>query len=147
LWEEAERYYFRDVSQKEFRTPVSLYVTLKENEFHLIQLSKPTTPKAILDQLKMVSKVIIAAHFIPNWTPETTTTRINHEKEDSSSIVWELNRPLESGGLLSFIDFDSSLGQSIFWHSSAHVLGQVIPRSFSIIYSLNIFCFFIIKTL
>lgn len=38
--------------------------------------------------------------------------------------LWDLVRPLEGDTKLEFFDFDTDEGKRVFWHSSAHVLGE-----------------------
>ncbi|EGV64598.1 threonyl-tRNA synthetase [Yamadazyma tenuis] len=38
--------------------------------------------------------------------------------------LWDLSRPLEDDVALEFLDFDHPEGKQVFWHSSAHVLGE-----------------------
>ena len=38
--------------------------------------------------------------------------------------LWDLDRPLEYDCKLSYLPFTSSEGRNVFWHSSAHVLGE-----------------------
>lgn len=38
--------------------------------------------------------------------------------------LWDLMRPLEGDCNLNFLDFDHPEGKQVFWHSSAHVLGE-----------------------
>lgn len=38
--------------------------------------------------------------------------------------LWDLTRPLEESCTLEFLDFDHPEGKRVFWHSSAHVLGE-----------------------
>lgn len=48
--------------------------------------------------------------------------------------LWDLNRPLESSVSLALLDFDSPdndyEARQVFWHSSAHVLGEACERSY-----------------
>lgn len=48
--------------------------------------------------------------------------------------LWDLNRPLEASVDLALLDFDSPdndyEARQVFWHSSAHVLGEACERSF-----------------
>ncbi|KAL9024404.1 MAG: hypothetical protein Q9196_006540 [Gyalolechia fulgens] len=55
------------------------------------------------------------------------------DKDISSDVVvakvdgrelWDLDRPLERGCRVSYIPFTSPEGRNVFWHSSAHVLGE-----------------------
>ncbi|CDR44075.1 CYFA0S13e02894g1_1 [Cyberlindnera fabianii] len=38
--------------------------------------------------------------------------------------LWDLERPLEKDAVLEFFDFETEEGRRVFWHSSAHVLGE-----------------------
>lgn len=38
--------------------------------------------------------------------------------------LWDLERPFESDSTLEFLDFNHPEGKAVFWHSSAHVLGE-----------------------
>lgn len=48
--------------------------------------------------------------------------------------LWDLTRPLESSVELALLDFDSPQNdyeaRQVFWHSSAHVLGEACERSY-----------------
>ena len=48
--------------------------------------------------------------------------------------LWDLNRPLETSCSLALLDFDSPENnyeaRQVFWHSSAHVLGESCERRF-----------------
>ncbi|XP_023320102.1 threonine--tRNA ligase, cytoplasmic isoform X3 [Eurytemora carolleeae] len=42
--------------------------------------------------------------------------------------LWDLDRPLEKDVKLELVKFDDEEGQAVFWHSSAHVLGEAMER-------------------
>ncbi|KAI3617662.1 hypothetical protein CBS9595_003571 [Malassezia furfur] len=44
--------------------------------------------------------------------------------------LWDLERPFEGDATLEFFDFESPEGRRVFWHSSAHVLGEAAERHF-----------------
>ena len=44
--------------------------------------------------------------------------------------VWDLDRPFESECKLELIKFDDDEGKAVFWHSSAHVLGEAMERCY-----------------
>jgi threonyl-tRNA synthetase len=65
-------------------------------------------------------------------------------KEISSSVViakidgrelWDLNRPLERDCKVSYLPFDSPEGKEVFWHSSAHALGEACECEFGCLLS------------
>ncbi|CAH0481711.1 unnamed protein product [Peronospora belbahrii] len=48
----------------------------------------------------------------------------------SEDKLLDLCMPLERSGSLQLLDFSSEEGQSVFWHSSAHVLGQALEDKY-----------------
>ena len=44
--------------------------------------------------------------------------------------LWDLERPLEKSCKMELLDFDSDEGKKVFWHSSAHILGEAAERRF-----------------
>lgn len=42
--------------------------------------------------------------------------------------VWDLDRVLEGDCKLQLLKFDDEEGQAVFWHSSAHILGEAMER-------------------
>ena len=43
-------------------------------------------------------------------------------------VAWDLDRPLEKSCSLALIKFTDEEGQAVFWHSSAHILGEAMER-------------------
>ncbi|XP_029019500.1 threonine--tRNA ligase 1, cytoplasmic [Betta splendens] len=42
--------------------------------------------------------------------------------------VWDLDRPLEDDCSLVFLKFDDEEAQAVYWHSSAHILGEAMEK-------------------
>lgn len=42
--------------------------------------------------------------------------------------LWDLERPLEESCSIQLLKFDDEEAQSVFWHSTAHVLGEAMER-------------------
>lgn len=66
------------------------------------------------------------------------------DKEVSSDVVvakvnakelWDLDRPLEYGCRVSYVPFTSPEGRNVFWHSSAHVLGEAAECQYNCLLS------------
>lgn len=49
--------------------------------------------------------------------------------------LWDLDRPLEYDCRISYIPFASAEGRNVFWHSSAHVLGEAAECHFQCLLS------------
>lgn len=66
------------------------------------------------------------------------------DKDISSDVViakvdgkqlWDLDRPLEYACRVSYVPFSSPEGRNVFWHSSAHVLGEAAECQFNCLLS------------
>lgn len=56
----------------------------------------------------------------------TVVARLNRDDEQ----LWDLERPLEASCTLELLSFEDELGKKVFWHSSAHILGEASERRF-----------------
>lgn len=45
-----------------------------------------------------------------------------------NGVLWDMDRPLESDCKLELLKFDDPDAQQVFWHSSAHILGEAMER-------------------
>lgn len=45
-----------------------------------------------------------------------------------NGVLWDLDRPLEEDCNLELLKFDDPEAQSVFWHSTAHILGEALER-------------------
>lgn len=56
----------------------------------------------------------------------TVVARLDGDNEK----LWDLDRPFEASCKLELLDFNDPTGKMVFWHSSAHVLGEACERRF-----------------
>lgn len=47
-----------------------------------------------------------------------------------NGVLWDMCRPLEGDCEIKLFTFDSDEGRDTFWHSSAHILGQSLERTY-----------------
>ena len=74
-----------------------------------------------------------------SWTttPYDVASGISKGLADNSvvakvnGVLWDLDRPLESSCTLALLKFDDDEGQFVFWHSSAHILGEAMERVYA----------------
>ena len=58
-----------------------------------------------------------------------------------NGVLWDMTRPLEGDCELKLFTFESDEGRDTFWHSSAHILGQVqLPFVYSFLHLILAFC-------
>ncbi|KAG0687716.1 threonyl-tRNA synthetase [Pichia californica] len=63
------------------------------------------------------SPLDIAKEIGKSFADRQVISKVNGE-------LWDLERPLEKDASLEFLDFEHPEGKAVFWHSSAHVLGE-----------------------
>ncbi|KAB0401706.1 hypothetical protein E2I00_018871 [Balaenoptera physalus] len=65
-------------------------------------------------------------------TPYRVAAEISQELAESTVIakvngeLWDLDRPLEGDSTLELLMFEDKEAQAVYWHSSAHVLGEAL---------------------
>ena len=57
-------------------------------------------------------------HVDKDITTDVVIAKVNGKE------LWDLDRPLEYECRVSYVPFSSAEGRNVFWHSSAHVLGE-----------------------
>lgn len=68
-------------------------------------------------------------HLDKDVTSDVVIAKINGKE------LWDLDRPLEYDCRVSYIPFSSAEGRNVFWHSSAHVLGEAAECQFNCLLS------------
>lgn len=63
----------------------------------------------------------IAKGISQGLADNTVISKVNGE-------LWDLDRPLENDCTLQLLKFDDPEAQAVFWHSSAHILGEALER-------------------
>jgi threonyl-tRNA synthetase len=97
-----------------------------------------TTPLDIAKQLSnsLPDKVCVAKVKYSRRVSTLDEGLINPDAENAGQgEVWELYdsfRPLEGDCELKLLTFEDPEGKMVFWHSSAHILGESMEREFGI---------------
>jgi threonyl-tRNA synthetase len=65
----------------------------------------------------------IARGISQGLADNTVIAKVNDE-------LWDLDRVLEGDCTLKLLKFDDPEAQAVFWHSSAHVLGEAMERCY-----------------
>ncbi|KAA3672769.1 threonyl-tRNA synthetase [Paragonimus westermani] len=69
-------------------------------------------------------------------TPMSIAKSINKNLAEHAVIarvdgeLWDLLRPFEGDATLELLNFEHKDGQYVFWHSSAHILGEALEQAF-----------------
>lgn len=60
-------------------------------------------------------------HFSQGLADNAVISKVN-------GVLWDLDRPLEDDCKLELLKFDDPEATAVFWHSSAHILGEAMER-------------------
>ncbi|KAI8140952.1 hypothetical protein BJV82DRAFT_620134 [Fennellomyces sp. T-0311] len=95
---------------------------LKEKPREPITITLPdgTTKEGVSYE---TSPMAIAMGIAKSLAERTVIARVDGE-------LWDLERPLESSCKLELLDFEHEDGKKVFWHSSAHMLGEAAERHY-----------------
>uniref|UniRef100_A0A3B3TZE9 threonine--tRNA ligase n=1 Tax=Poecilia latipinna TaxID=48699 RepID=A0A3B3TZE9_9TELE len=110
---------------------LTLYAKLKAEHDALIAERAATDSKPIKVTLPD-GKVVEAESW--KTTPYQVACGISQGLADNTVIakvnnsVWDLDRPLEGDCSLQLLKFDDEEAQAVYWHSSAHILGEAMER-------------------
>ncbi|XP_037025180.1 threonine--tRNA ligase 1, cytoplasmic isoform X1 [Bradysia coprophila] len=105
LWDKLKKQYDDEVAAKT-RDPIT--ITLPDGKT-VDGKSWDTTPYSV------------AAGISQGLADATVIAKVN-------GVLWDLDRPLEGNCSLQLIKFDDPEGKAVFWHSSAHALGEAMER-------------------
>lgn len=114
FWDKLEAKSEADVAAKP-REPIT--ITMKDGTIKQ-GISWETTPAAIA---KDISNSLFK---------RTVIAKVIAEFSKAKDQLWDLDRPLEGDCALELLSFEDPLGREVFWHSSAHALGQASERKF-----------------
>ncbi|KAF2738319.1 threonyl-tRNA synthetase-like protein [Polyplosphaeria fusca] len=84
--------------------------------------------KIIVGESWVTSPADVAKGISKSLFERTVISRI--DKGTGDEQLWDLERPLEKSVTLEFLDFEHPEGKKVFWHSSAHILGEASERRF-----------------
>ncbi|KAH7137995.1 hypothetical protein B0J11DRAFT_449784 [Dendryphion nanum] len=84
--------------------------------------------KTIIGKSWETSPGEIARNISKSLYERTVIARLDKGKD--TETLWDLERPLEKSCALELLPFEDPEGQKVFWHSSAHILGEASERRF-----------------
>ena len=87
-------------------------------------LKKSLVPDFLAAKVKYSRKVLTSEETIISAEEEEEVKR-----EDKSEL-WDMTRPFEGDCQLEFCTYEDKDGKTVFWHSSAHVLGSALENAF-----------------
>lgn len=99
-----------------------------------VELFKLLPSAELASEFKTLLKSAVVGRVTPLAKAELEAKALAGLEDDGDERekegLWDLMRPLETDCRVELLDFDSKQGQHVFWHSSAHVLGQCLENGF-----------------
>ncbi|RCN29082.1 putative threonine--tRNA ligase [Ancylostoma caninum] len=105
MWDKLMAEYKAEIAAKE---PSPIKITLPDGKQFDAEAWR-TTPIQIAEKISR------------GLADTTVIAKVNGE-------VWDLDRPFEKDSTLHLLKFDDDEAKQVFWHSSAHVLGEAMER-------------------
>ncbi|PIO66396.1 threonine--tRNA ligase [Teladorsagia circumcincta] len=105
MWDRLMAEYKAELAQKK---PTPIKITLPDGKQFDAEAWR-TTPLQIAEK---ISKGL---------AENTVIAKVNGD-------VWDLDRPFEGDATLHLLKFDDDEAKQVFWHSSAHILGEAMER-------------------
>ncbi|XP_046291782.1 threonine--tRNA ligase 2, cytoplasmic [Marmota monax] len=90
----------------------------KENASNVIAV-RLTDGKTVEGEIWKTTPYNVAAEISQELAENTVVAKVNGE-------LWDLDRPLEGDSTLELLMFDNEEAQAVYWHSSAHILGEAM---------------------
>lgn len=112
LWAKFKARYEAELAERQAASvEITIRATNKDGELREVKgNSWKTAPADIARQIGPKS-----------WHETLVISKVN-------GVLWDLERPLEGDCDLQLINFEDDEGKAVFWHSSAHILGEAIEK-------------------
>jgi len=102
--------------EKKEKPDIFITLLLNGKESTITAQAWQSTPGSLLRHLDAADKSSLG---------EIVVARVDEK------VLWDLDRPLEYACKVTFVPFSSVEGRNVFWHSSAHVLGEACECVYS----------------
>ncbi|KAM6181844.1 threonine--tRNA ligase 2, cytoplasmic [Erethizon dorsatum] len=121
-----------EVKQPNFiKERLKLFETLKKDHEHLLSTYEKRENTSNVITVRVVDGKTVEGE-VWKTTPYQVAAEISQELAKNTVIakvngeLWDLDRPLEGDCTLELLSFDNEEAQAVYWHSSAHILGEAM---------------------
>ena len=113
---------FREKLWQKFKAENEEELAAKTSSPIEVTLHLPTGEKTVTaDSWKSTPYALAREHVSKSFADTAVISKVDGR-------LWDLKRPLEGTAKIEFLTFDDAEGQQVFWHSSAHMLGEACER-------------------
>ncbi|XP_017718880.1 PREDICTED: probable threonine--tRNA ligase 2, cytoplasmic isoform X1 [Rhinopithecus bieti] len=112
-----ERLKLFEILKKDHQLLLSIYGK-KEDTSNIITV-RVADGQTVQGEVWKTTPYQVAAEISQELAEGTVIAKVNGE-------LWDLDRPLEGNSSLELLTFDNEEAQAVYWHSSAHILGEAM---------------------
>nr|XP_005560685.1 PREDICTED: probable threonine--tRNA ligase 2, cytoplasmic isoform X2 [Macaca fascicularis] len=112
-----ERLKLFEILKKDHQLLLSIYG--KKGDTNNIITVRVTDGQTVQGEVWKTTPYQVAAEISQELAESTVIAKVNGE-------LWDLDRPLEGDSSLELLTFDNEEAQAVYWHSSAHILGEAM---------------------
>ncbi|XP_011820653.1 PREDICTED: probable threonine--tRNA ligase 2, cytoplasmic isoform X1 [Mandrillus leucophaeus] len=112
-----ERLKLFEILKKDHQLLLSIYG--KKGDTSNIITVKVTDGQTVQGEVWKTTPYQVAAEISQELAESTVIAKVNGQ-------LWDLDRPLEGDSSLELLTFDNEEAQAVYWHSSAHILGEAM---------------------
>ncbi|XP_070956646.1 threonine--tRNA ligase 2, cytoplasmic isoform X4 [Macaca nemestrina] len=112
-----ERLKLFEILKKDHQLLLSIYG--KKGDTSNIITVRVTDGQTVQGEVWKTTPYQVAAEISQELAESTVIAKVNGE-------LWDLDRPLEGDSSLELLTFDNEEAQAVYWHSSAHILGEAM---------------------
>nr|XP_045252010.1 threonine--tRNA ligase 2, cytoplasmic isoform X5 [Macaca fascicularis] len=112
-----ERLKLFEILKKDHQLLLSIYG--KKGDTSNIITVRVTDGQTVQGEVWKTTPYQVAAEISQELAESTVIAKVNGE-------LWDLDRPLEGDSSLQLLTFDNEEAQAVYWHSSAHILGEAM---------------------
>ncbi|XP_021053358.1 threonine--tRNA ligase 2, cytoplasmic [Mus pahari] len=121
----------REVKQPNFiKERLQLFETLKTDHQLLPATQEKKNTNSVISVRVAGGKTVQGERW--KTTPYQVAAGISKELAEHTviakvnGVLWDLDRPLEGDSTVELLMFDNEEAQAVYWHSSAHILGEAM---------------------
>ncbi|UXI16010.1 hypothetical protein NH340_JMT01953 [Sarcoptes scabiei] len=113
LWDKFKKRYDEELLEKQTNQSVEINVSVKNKDNQTLAFKASSWKTSPIDIARQIGP--------KSWCETLVIAKVDQ-------ILWDLERPLEKECSLELLNFDCDEGKQVFWHSSAHILGEAMEK-------------------
>lgn len=94
-----------------------------------LAIDKKFKDSCIVAKVKQLNPENVSQLVDPDEDADEKHVQEADEDLEKGFVQWDMGRPLEADCIIKFLTWEDPESQTVFWHSSSHILGYGIEKS------------------